>query len=45
MKIGSKIKNFNAEMTVDEKFKLSSYKGKNLGIYFYPRDNTPGCTS
>ena len=45
MKIGSKIKNFTAEMTGDEKFKLSSYKGKNLVIYFYPRDNTPGCTS
>ena len=45
MKIGSKLKNFTAEMTGGEKFKLSSYKGKNLVIYFYPRDNTPGCTS
>lgn len=24
--------------------KLSDYKGKKLILYFYPRDNTPGCT-
>jgi peroxiredoxin Q/BCP len=24
--------------------KLSDYKGKKLVIYFYPKDNTPGCT-
>jgi len=23
---------------------LADYKGKKLAIYFYPRDNTPGCT-
>lgn len=26
-------------------FKLSDYLGKNLVIYFYPKDATPGCTS
>ena len=25
-------------------FSLSEYKGKILIVYFYPRDNTPGCT-
>lgn len=25
--------------------KLSSYKGKSLVIYFYPKDDTPGCTT
>lgn len=25
--------------------KLTDYKGKKLVIYFYPKDNTPGCTS
>ena len=26
-------------------FKLSDYLGKNIILYFYPRDNTPGCTA
>ena len=25
--------------------KLSDFKGKKLVIYFYPKDNTPGCTA
>ena len=25
-------------------FKLSDYKGKKVALYFYPKDNTPGCT-
>ena len=45
MKIGSKIKNFKAEMTGKADFNLADYKGKRIVIYFYPRDNTPGCTS
>ncbi len=45
MKTGSKIKNFTAEMTGDNKFILSDYLGKNIVIYFYPKDNTPGCTT
>ena len=27
-----------------ELIKLSSFKGKNIVLYFYPKDNTPGCT-
>jgi len=45
MKTGSKIKNFKAEMTGDNEFILSDYLGKNIVIYFYPKDNTPGCTT
>tara|TARA_B100000963_G_scaffold196723_1_gene171207 strand:+ start:865 stop:1317 length:453 start_codon:yes stop_codon:yes gene_type:complete len=45
MKVGTKIKNFKSEMTGKIQFNLSDYKGQNLVIYFYPRDNTPGCTS
>ncbi len=26
-------------------FSLSDYKGKNVVVYFYPKDNTPGCTT
>lgn len=28
----------------DGAFSLSQWRGKNLLLYFYPRDNTPGCT-
>ena len=45
MKIGTKIKNFKAPMTGNDYFVLKDYIGKNIIIYFYPRDNTPGCTS
>ena len=36
---------FSAEMTGDRTFELSDYKGKTLVLYFYPKDNTPGCTT
>ena len=26
-------------------FRLSEHRGKTLVLYFYPKDNTPGCTS
>ena len=45
MKEGAKLKNFKGEMTGNKSFDLSDYKGQNVVIYFYPRDNTPGCTS
>ncbi len=32
-------------MTSGKTFTLSDYKGKNLVLYFYPKDNTPGCTT
>ena len=28
-----------------KKIKLSDYKGKKVILYFYPKDNTPGCTA
>jgi thioredoxin-dependent peroxiredoxin len=30
--------------TGDRELKLADFKGKPLIVYFYPRDNTPGCT-
>ena len=45
MKIGTKIKNFKAEMSGKNDFNLADYRGQKIIIYFYPRDNTPGCTS
>lgn len=36
--------NFEADSTGEIPFKLSNFLGKKVIIYFYPRDNTPGCT-
>ena len=42
--IGKKVPQFSAPATGDKKIKLSDLKGKNVVIYFYPKDSTPGCT-
>lgn len=39
------VPDFSAEMTGERPFQLSDYRGKKLVIYFYPKDNTPGCTT
>ena len=39
------VTNFELPATSGLTFKLSDYLGKNLVIYFYPKDNTPGCTT
>ena len=44
VKLGEKIPDFTAPSTSDSEFSLSEYVGKNIVIYFYPKDNTPGCT-
>ncbi|MBA4543409.1 MULTISPECIES: thioredoxin-dependent thiol peroxidase [Thermoactinomyces] len=35
---------FTLEASNGEKVSLSDYRGKNVVLYFYPKDNTPGCT-
>ncbi|NNM14696.1 MAG: peroxiredoxin [Gammaproteobacteria bacterium] len=42
--LNRKVKSLSAPMTPDQTFKLNDYKGKNLVLYFYPKDATPGCT-
>lgn len=39
------VPDFSAEMTGGKPFRLSDYHGKKLVLYFYPKDNTPGCTA
>lgn len=39
-----KIDDFTAPSTNGE-FRLSAHKGRTVVLYFYPRDNTPGCTT
>ncbi len=39
------VPDFSAEMTGGQPFRLSEHHGKILVLYFYPKDNTPGCTT
>ena len=39
------VPDFSAEMTGPRPFRLSDYLGRKLVLYFYPKDNTPGCTT
>lgn len=41
--VGKKVADFEAPAT-DGTFKLSAHKGHPVVLYFYPKDNTPGCT-
>lgn len=42
--IGKKVPPFSLPATGNQTIKLSELKGKNIVIYFYPKDSTPGCT-
>ena len=42
--LGKKVTDFSAAATGGD-FKLSAHKGHPVVIYFYPKDNTPGCTT
>ncbi len=36
---------FSADATGDKTIRLKDLRGKNVVIYFYPKDSTPGCTT
>ena len=44
LKEGNKAPDFTLADARGKKVKLSDFKGKKVILYFYPRDNTPGCT-
>jgi len=44
LNIGDKAPNFEMEIEEGKKISLSDYKGKKLVLYFYPKDDTSGCT-
>lgn len=44
LKVGDKAPAFNLPDQEGEKHKLSDYAGQWILLYFYPKDNTPGCT-
>lgn len=41
---GQKAPDFTLPTDGDGKIKLSDLKGRKVVLYFYPKDNTPGCT-
>ena len=43
--VGLTVPDFSAPMTSSKTFNLPDYKGKNIVLYFYPKDNTPGCAA
>ncbi len=44
IEFGNKIPDFTGQATSNINFKLEDYAGTAILFYFYPRDNTPGCT-
>lgn len=42
--IGAPVPDFEALSTGEKTFKLSDYRDNYVVLYFYPKDNTPGCT-
>ena len=42
---GDKVPLFEGVNQNGEKISLNNFKGKKLILYFYPKDNTPGCTA
>jgi peroxiredoxin Q/BCP len=42
--LDKKVPTFGGAITGGKRWKLADAAGKKLVLYFYPRDNTPGCT-
>lgn len=43
--LGKPVPDFSLPSTGGGTFRLSAQRGKRLVLYFYPKDNTPGCTT
>lgn len=43
--VGTKAPNFEGKVQDGETLRLSDYRGKKVALYFYPKDDTPGCTA
>ena len=43
--IDEPVPTFQAQATSDTQVRLEALKGKQVVLYFYPKDNTPGCTT
>lgn len=45
VEVGQAVPDFELKNQHGDTVKLSDYKGKHVVLYFYPKDNTPGCTT
>ncbi|GAB4041546.1 thioredoxin-dependent thiol peroxidase [Spirosoma gilvum] len=45
LKIGDPAPDFTSTDQNGQPIKLSDYRGKKVVLYFYPKDDTPGCTA
>lgn len=45
LKVGQKAPDFKVNDQDGNKISLSDFKGKKVVLYFYPKDQTPGCTA
>jgi thioredoxin-dependent peroxiredoxin len=45
LKIGDKAPDFKADDQNGNPVSLRDYKGQKIALYFYPKDDTPGCTA
>lgn len=43
--VGKKVPAFKLPATGDQQLGLADFKGRKLVLYFYPKDDTPGCTT
>jgi len=44
LKVGDKAPSFSMQSQEGRTYTLGDYKGKWVVLYFYPKDDTPGCT-
>lgn len=44
VEVDKEVPDFEVPATSNQTIRLSSLKGSNVVIYFYPKDSTPGCT-
>lgn len=44
LEVGTKAPDFTLKNQEGQEISLSQFAGKRVVLYFYPRDNTPGCT-
>ena len=45
IEVNQPVTDFEVAATVDQTIRLSDFRGRNVVLYFYPKDNTPGCTT
>ncbi|MCG7199428.1 peroxiredoxin [Marinobacter pelagius] len=45
VELNKPVPDFEAPATGDQTVRLADLRGQNVVIYFYPKDNTPGCTT